>query len=368
MKIVLRLASLTPLILSPLALASENVPDHYGYIGGHASYYTFYDNDVIGNGTDGLDDQPFYGGQLGWRFNRNWSVQGWYEEVDGDAESKYNSGRRLDMKNYFASIRYHLDDYSLLGFEPYAGINAGEQLIENARVSGADENDELMTGVELGLQRAFFKHVIFDLGTRHAYSQDREYWEGQIYAGLNLAFGVSNDDKDNAKQERVPAEPAAVVSGDGDGDGVADDVDQCPDSASSAVVDDEGCQVYKMQTRTQTGEIYFEFDRAAVQGQFSDDVRQAADRMNAGDEGLIRVEGHTDSIGPADYNQTLSERRAQAVKDKLINDYSVDASKVSTEGFGESRPVADNSTAEGRAQNRRADIIVDIKERVPEFK
>jgi len=214
MKKILRVTAALPLFISPLAMAGENVPDRYGYIGGHASYYTFYDNDVIGNGTDGLDDVPFYGGQLGWRFHPNWSVQGWYDEVEGDAESKYDSGRRLDMTNYFVSGRYHFNDTGILGFEPYAGINVGEQLIESLNNPNSDENDELMTGVELGVQRAFFKHVILDLGTRHAYSTDREYWEGQVYAGLNLAFGISNDSDDSAEDEVVAATPAEVVTGD----------------------------------------------------------------------------------------------------------------------------------------------------------
>ena len=52
MKTILRVSAAIPLFLSPLAMAGENVPDRYGYIGGHASYYTFYDNDVIGNGAD----------------------------------------------------------------------------------------------------------------------------------------------------------------------------------------------------------------------------------------------------------------------------------------------------------------------------
>ena len=53
MKTFLRMTAAVPLLISPFAFAGENVPDQYGYIGGHASYYTFYDNDVIGNGGDG---------------------------------------------------------------------------------------------------------------------------------------------------------------------------------------------------------------------------------------------------------------------------------------------------------------------------
>lgn len=368
MKTILRVTAAIPLFLSPLAMAGENVPDRYGYIGGHASYYTFYDNDVIGNGTDGLDDVPFYGGQLGWRFHPNWSVQGWYDEVEGDAESKYDSGRRLDMTNYFVSGRYHFNDTGILGFEPYAGINVGEQYIESLNNTNSDKNDELMTGVELGVQRAFFKHVILDLGTRQAYSSDREYWEGQVYAGINLAFGISNDSDDSAEEEVVPATPAEVVTGDSDGDGVNDDRDRCPNTASGAVVDADGCQVYETLEQRETSVIYFGFDRDTIQGQFTDEIRGVAERLNGGEQGHIRVEGHADSTGPADYNQDLSERRAQSVKDRLINDYKLSGDRISTEGFGESRPVADNSTREGRAKNRRAEIIVETEEKKAQFK
>ncbi|MEH6784374.1 MAG: OmpA family protein [Alcanivorax jadensis] len=368
MKTILRVTAAIPLFISPLAMAGENVPDRYGYIGGHASYYTFYDNDVIGNGVDGLDDVPFYGGQLGWRFHPNWSVQGWYDEVEGDAESKYDSGRRVDMTNYFVSGRYHFNDTGILGFEPYAGINVGEQYIESLNNTNSDKNDELMTGVELGVQRAFFKHVILDLGTRQAYSTDREYWEGQVYAGINLAFGISNDSDDSAEEEVVASAPAEVVTGDSDGDGVNDDRDRCPNTASGAVVDADGCQVYESLEQRETSVIYFGFDRDSIQGQFSDEIRGVAERLNGGEQGHIRVEGHADSTGPADYNQGLSERRAQSVKERLMKDYKVSGDRISTEGFGENKPVADNSTREGRAKNRRADIIVETEEKKAQFK
>lgn len=79
---ILRVTAAIPLFISPLAMAGENVPDRYGYIGGHASYYTFYENEVYRKDVDGLDNVPFYGGQIGWRFHPNWSVQGWYEDVE----------------------------------------------------------------------------------------------------------------------------------------------------------------------------------------------------------------------------------------------------------------------------------------------
>ena len=70
----------------------------------------------------------------------------------------------------------------------------------------------------------------------------------------------------------------------------------------------------------------------------------------------VSVEGHTDSVGSVAYNQTLSERRATTVRDYLVSQ-GIDASRITTRGFGKSKPIASNDTAEGRAENRRVEII-----------
>src|SRR5690606_813015 len=100
---------------------------------------------------------------------------------------------------------------------------------------------------------------------------------------------------------------------------------------------------------------------------FSDEVRDAAESARDGDS-RIRVEGHTDSVGPEAYNQGLSERRANSVREQLIQEYKVDQSRLEVRGYGESRPVAPNDTAEGRQQNRRTDIIVEGERKEPQFK
>jgi len=73
--------------------------------------------------------------------------------------------------------------------------------------------------------------------------------------------------------------------------------------------------------------------------------------------GSLKVKGHTDSTGPKAYNQKLSERRAQSVKDYLVSQ-GVSESVITTEGYGETQPIATNDTAEGRAQNRRVEFEV----------
>ena len=71
----------------------------------------------------------------------------------------------------------------------------------------------------------------------------------------------------------------------------------------------------------------------------------------------VTIEGHTDSMGSAEYNQKLSQRRAQKVADVLVNEYGVDPNRISVAGFGEEQPIADNSTAEGRQTNRRVSAV-----------
>jgi outer membrane protein OmpA-like peptidoglycan-associated protein len=71
----------------------------------------------------------------------------------------------------------------------------------------------------------------------------------------------------------------------------------------------------------------------------------------------LTIEGHTDSQGEEGYNQELSDRRARAVKAYLVETYGVNAGRLDTAGFGEGRPVADNGSPEGRAQNRRVELV-----------
>ena len=75
----------------------------------------------------------------------------------------------------------------------------------------------------------------------------------------------------------------------------------------------------------------------------------------------MRIEGHTDNVGGDEYNQQLSQKRADAVKDYLVNQAGVSGAQVTSVGMGKGGPVADNGTPEGRAQNRRVEFITYIQ-------
>ena len=103
--------------------------------------------------------------------------------------------------------------------------------------------------------------------------------------------------------------------------------------------------------------ITFDTNRADVKPQFQPVLGQLAQSIQQYPGTVVQVEGHTDSVGSASYNQTLSENRAGAVRSYLIQ-RGVEANRLAAVGYGLTRPVADNSTAAGRAQNRRVEVLI----------
>ncbi len=108
-------------------------------------------------------------------------------------------------------------------------------------------------------------------------------------------------------------------------------------------------------------DVKFDFDKAQVKPESMGDIQSLADFMKQYPQTTTVVEGHTDSVGTDAYNQKLSERRANAVREVLVNQYGVGGTRVNAVGYGESRPVADNATEEGRAINRRVEAEVEAR-------
>ena len=81
--------------------------------------------------------------------------------------------------------------------------------------------------------------------------------------------------------------------------------------------------------------------------------------------GHITIEGHTDTTGQAEFNNQLSQRRAETVRDYLISEGAVDSTNVDAIGKGSSEPITANNTKAGRAANRRIDLMVDVGSKVP---
>jgi outer membrane protein OmpA-like peptidoglycan-associated protein len=100
----------------------------------------------------------------------------------------------------------------------------------------------------------------------------------------------------------------------------------------------------------------FEFNSAALTPEAKAALAKTVDSLKANAEIRVSVNGYTDNVGPDSYNLTLSKRRAESVKKHLVAG-GIDAGRIETQGFGAASPVADNSTPEGRAANRRVEVL-----------
>ena len=148
---------------------------------------------------------------------------------------------------------------------------------------------------------------------------------------------------------------AAVGAGVGAGIGVYMDKQQ------EEIEQIDGVEVERVDEETRSvsfdSDILFDVDSATLSPASRDELDQFADVMNRYPKTAILVQGHTDSTGSESYNQSLSERRAEAVVDRLSY-RGVASDRMAAIGYGERHPVADNGTDRGRAQNRRVNILV----------
>jgi OmpA-OmpF porin, OOP family len=151
--------------------------------------------------------------------------------------------------------------------------------------------------------------------------------------------------------QSAPA-PIAVAPLDSDGDGVSDDLDKCPNTPTSAVVDAAGCPKRLDRNFVAYLDVKFEFGKHDIQGDAHPEIRKVSTFMKQYPSVKVTVEGYTDDTGPADFNRTLSKERADAVIAALVAD-GVSASRLTPAAYGETHPVATNETVEGRRENRR---------------
>jgi OOP family OmpA-OmpF porin len=144
-----------------------------------------------------------------------------------------------------------------------------------------------------------------------------------------------------------PAAPPAAV--DSDGDGVTDDADHCPGTAAGVRVGPQGCDC------DVTVQLQYEFDSDRLTAADMERLDRVAARLAELTFESGEIGGYTDSTGDDAYNLELSQRRAQSVLDYLASK-GVAPGRMTAVGYGEARPIADNSTPEGQAMNRRAVI------------
>ena len=103
--------------------------------------------------------------------------------------------------------------------------------------------------------------------------------------------------------------------------------------------------------------INFDTGKATIKPDSKTLLDEVGKLLNDNKDLKLSIEGHTDNVGNKDANQKLSEARAKAVKDFLVANYKIDAARLTTKGFGDTKPIADNGTDEGKAKNRRVELV-----------
>jgi outer membrane protein OmpA-like peptidoglycan-associated protein len=168
-----------------------------------------------------------------------------------------------------------------------------------------------------------------------------------------------NDEEDKCPNQAGPASRNGCPVTDRDNDGINDDEDKCPDISGTSA--NNGCPEIPANVSKTLGvaaqNISFGATNAKLTTKSNASLNQVVQIMNENPTLKVRIEGHTDNAGNDDTNMKLSEDRAAAVKAYLVSK-GISEDRITSEGFGETMPIAENTTAAGRTKNRRIEIKI----------
>lgn len=264
------------------------------------------------------------------------------EDVDGKGDFRdENTG----VTRVFANLVKDLpltDDFSL-----YALIGAGVEFFDN---EFEDNENGLFGNYGVGMKYNLAERLALKFDVRHLIEVDHGDNTMLYTLGFAIPFGEVSKPAPVVAEEKPATVPVAAPL-DSDGDGVIDSLDECPNTMRGAKVDNVGCMTLVNL------EINFDTDKSVIKDVYDSRIHEFAQVMKADPRLKASIEGHTDSVGTDAYNQKLSERRAKAAVEALTA-AGVEKDRIKAAGYGETRPVASNETAEGRAENRRVEAVM----------
>lgn len=333
-KKLLTIASLTSVGFLPLAQAADTFQDDRWYVAPFASFVkTGGDRDA----SDGWGGGMGVGKIIDKHFNVE--VKGFYEGFGGTNGPWDLAGGSADVQYYF--FRDKFSPYTVLGLgamNTCASANCGVGLIGEA---GAGFTYELHDNF---LIRSDVRYRYNNNLNAHVQPGTDEFHDMTVNVGFVIPFG---DKPKSTAMSKVPE----CSTFDADSDGVNDCMDQCPGTIKGSKVDVNGCPISLLIKG-----VKFKYDSAELMPNAMAILDGVVESLVADPQkNDIEVQGHASSEGTDAYNMELSQRRSQSVAEYLK--MKGVTNKLIAKGYGETQPIADNSTEEGRSENRRVELI-----------
>ena len=316
--------ALAMLVAAPLVAANAGVtvtPLMVGY----TVQDTDHNNDKLTSHAE-LQDDLFVGAALGVELTPWLGFEAEYNQVKGDLDGTGVAGAEYKQStiagNFYVTSDLITKNYDSK-IKPYVLLGAGQTKTDFDGIY-ADKKDTIGNA---GAGVFWRLNDVLSLRTeaRSTYDFDEKYWRYTALAGLNVVLG-GHLKPAAPVVEVAPVEPAPM-----------------PVAPAEPVVED-----LNMELR-----VFFDTNKSNIKDQYKPEVAKVAEKLAEFPNATARIEGHTDNTGPRKLNERLSLARANSVKSALVNEYNVDASRLSTQGFAWDQPIADNKTKEGRAMNRR---------------
>ncbi|MEH6358535.1 MAG: OmpA family protein [Pseudomonadales bacterium] len=302
---------------------------------------------------------------LGYIIDKHWAVEAIYTDISSVTSSV--TGADVDADMFRLDGLYHFNQNG--HWTPYLAAGIGQLSFDT---SGGSDDDETAVNFGGGVKYALSKELTARADIRAVYGSDDSDVDTLATIGFNYIFGASSaaapldSDGDGVldADDRCPGTPAGVAVNakgcalDSDLDGVPNYLDKCHSTKRNVRVDRDGCPMLGSDAVSIELEVLFDTNKADIKPEFMAEIQSVAEFMDQYKGAYAVIEGHTDSMGDAGYNKSLSQRRADAVLAVLVKKMGVNSQRVTAEGFGEERPRAANDTRDGRQLNRRVVAVL----------
>lgn len=169
-----------------------------------------------------------------------------------------------------------------------------------------------------------------------------------------------------AKKEKtsVPVVPVAAIEKDTDKDGVLDKHDDCPNTPMSDKVGNHGCTIFSDEKVRMALLVNFDNNKSIVKDAYFSEIEKVAELLNLYPHTSLVIEGHTSKVGSQAYNQKISQKRAEAIVNVLVNKFSIEANRLSAVGYGEDRLISAENNDAAHTLNRRIEAKIETTKQV----